>query len=159
MGIQLNLGDHLSKVDFWFPIPPENRAAAQWARTQARDIASRVSGANRYFRNLPRGKSLSELLNDSTIWVNYMNIDVPLHGQSGDEAPYRELAIGYWAFRAGKRAVLGTLIHELAHINGAPGFPSLDAELAVYYCGLGTAKELKTGVDDPSTPYTPGHRG
>ena len=70
-----------------------------------------------------------------------------------------ELAIGPRAFRIGRWTVLATLIHELAHCNGAPGGGSTVAEDALPACGLGRLSEQSTGVDDPRTPYVPGLGG
>lgn len=94
------------------------------------------------------------MISDSSIWVNYGPMISPLHGQI--HVPTGEIAIGDRAFKMGRWMVLATIIHELAHHNGAPitGGNTL-AEEAVYHCGLGTAKEYFEGVDDPRTPYDP----
>ena len=55
--------------------------------------------------------------------------------------------------------MLGTLIHELAHANGAPGEASKAAEEALLHCGLGKLSELTSGRDDLGTPYVPGIEG
>ncbi len=55
--------------------------------------------------------------------------------------------------------MLATLVHELAHINGAPGGASKQAEDALLACGLGRRIEFATGTDDPKTPYNPGISG
>ena len=72
----------------------------------------------------------------------------------------KEIAISITSLRIGRWTVLGTLIHELAHSNGAPiddalGNPSPLAERALLACGLGKQSELTSGIDDPSTPYDP----
>jgi hypothetical protein len=59
----------------------------------------------------------------------------------------------------GKEMVLATLIHELAHIAGAPGGDSRAAEDALIHCGLGKKSEANTNIDDRSTPYDPGATG
>lgn len=156
MGMQLNFGDHHSKVEFLLTIPAEHRAAAQWARSQARVIAQTVPSANAFFLGLPIRRTLTSLLADSQIWVSYIPMSTNILGFCAKEI--NEIGIQYNAFRSGKKTVLATLIHELAHMNGTE-YPSLDAELAVYYCGLGTVAERRTGIDDPSTPYTPGLKG
>lgn len=68
-------------------------------------------------------------------------------------------AIGPLAFRKGRWMVLATLIHELAHCNGAAGGNATVAEDALPHCGLGSMNELRTRVDDPQTPYDPGIEG
>ena len=67
----------------------------------------------------------------------------------------REIAISDVACRWGRWTMLATLIHELAHVNGAAGGSSRDAESALIHCGLGKRSEQTTGVDDPHTPYDP----
>ncbi|MFC1642484.1 hypothetical protein ACFL5O_07330 [Myxococcota bacterium] len=156
MGMQLNVGDHASPVAGYLAIPPGYRADAQWARTRARAVARGRPSANVYFKTLPGGKSLSALLADNTIWVNY-SVSIGAYGEAVIGG--RELAIGPSAFRMGRWTVLATLIHELAHINGAPGGVSRAAEQALVACGLGRASELRTGVDDPDTPYDPSLSG
>ena len=54
---------------------------------------------------------------------------------------HREMAIGIPAFRIGRWTVLATLVHELAHINGAPGGNDRRAEEAVLACGMGRRSE------------------
>jgi hypothetical protein len=67
----------------------------------------------------------------------------------------KEIAVSETSFKIGRWTVLATLIHELAHSNGAPGGADKRAERAVYACGLGKKLERTTGVDDPQTPYDP----
>jgi hypothetical protein len=62
------------------------------------------------------------------------------------------------ACRIGRWSLLATMIHELAHINGAPG-RGFAAEEALIACGLGRLHEKQTGVDDLHTPYSPDIEG
>jgi hypothetical protein len=150
MTMQLNIGDHISPQPGYTSIPRKYRASARWARTRAIRIAGNTPGANTYFSYL--GRTLTQLLNDNTIWVNYATFGE--YGQTNFVGG-KEIAIGIRAFRIGRWTVLATLIHELAHVNGAPGRPSTFAEDAVYHCGLGSHHEHFTGTDDPKTPYDP----
>jgi hypothetical protein len=152
MGIQLNFGDHVAPFRELLPIPSEYRADAQWARAQAKAIANTKPGANAYFRSLGAGRSLSSLLNDGRIWVNYTTL--PVEGNQWKN----EIGIAAYPFSRGRLKVLAILIHELAHIAGATEFTT-KAEDALVHCGLGTLQELNTGINDPTTPYDPGHRG
>lgn len=152
MGIQINIGDHSSPVARYIAVPSSKRSTLNWARTKAKAIAAGNPKANTYFKKLPDGRSLSQLLNDSSIWVNYCPT-LTLFGEA--QISGKELAIGPKAFTKGKWMVLGTLIHELAHIDGAPTGSDIQAEEALYHCGLGTEAEWLDGIDDPSTPYDP----
>jgi len=102
-------------------------------------------------------RSLSALLADGSIWVNYLKTPT-VAGQTYTMGGFSEIGITYSAFHAGRLYALATLIHELAHVNGAP-VDTGQAEDAVMHCGLGTLEELNTGIDDPNTPYIPGHTG
>jgi hypothetical protein len=113
-----------------------------------------MPSANTYFRTLPFGRSLSELLQDRTIWINYAPT---LKGYWGatDKQIHKEIGITPTSYLWGRWMVLATLIHELAHTNGAPGERSRAAEEAVLHCGLGMRSERTRETDDPRTPYDP----
>jgi hypothetical protein len=164
MPMQLNIGDHRTAVTnpaFTFIAFPNTSIGSggailwqmRWARTKANEIAQRISSANTYFRSLPNRRSLSDILADSGLWVNYCSNrseygwTVPTPGGSV------EVGICPLAFRWGRWTVLGTLIHELAHVNGAGSDHA--AELALPNCGLGTWAEVTSQVDNRQTPYDP----
>jgi hypothetical protein len=155
MSIRINVGNHRSSPGSHFiAIPAHRRAMVEWALKRARWIARHVPSADVYYRTLPGFRSLTELLADSHIWINFH----PTTNDLGltDRAFGYEIAIGVRSFRRGRWAVLATLLHELAHVNGVNGAVApRAAERAVLECGLGRRSELLTGVDDPSTPYDP----
>ena len=153
MSIQINIGDHTSPMTGWVTVPAFHRDKLSWARRRARCVASEMPSANTYFKALPNGRSLSDLLADRTIWVNYNPAATEFGAQS--VAFPNEIAIGPAAFRIGRWTVLATLIHELAHVDGAPGGSDRRAEEALLHCGLGRWSEFKSGVDDPHSPYDP----
>ncbi len=154
---QLNLGDHSSPIAGYIAFRSRDHGALQWARRQALRISRDVASANVYFRSLPGGRSLTQILGDSSIWVNY-HPTMPYFGET-NAVGGREVAISGMSIRLGQWTVLATLIHELAHVNGAPGGGSQAAELAVLACGMGYQSERVSGVDDPRTPYNPGIGG
>jgi hypothetical protein len=156
-GIQMNIGDHVSPHPGFVAVPSINRDMVNWARQRAKRIANEIPSADIYFSTLPGGRTLKSLLNDSAIWINYD----PAMGDYGatSVAHPNETALGPRAFRIGRWTVLATLIHELAHVNGAPGGNDHRAEQALVNCGLGRSIELTTGVDDPKTPYDPNISG
>jgi len=128
-----------------------------WARTKAIWIAKFKPSADVYFRSLPGARSLSDLLSDNSIWINY-HPTLMAYGQT-DAVGGNEIAISAISRRMGRWTVLGTLVHELAHVDGAPAGSSNAAELAVLACGMGKARERSTGIDDPYTPYDPTIQG
>ena len=154
VSIQINIGDHKSPVVDFKPVPFKYQGATKWARARAKVIAANVKSADKYFKSLGK-RSLTELLADRTIWINYT--ELPIRGMR--DARSYEIGIGHLAYVRGKEVVLGTLIHELAHIAGAPGGYSRAAEDALIHCGLGKQSEADHKIDDPKTPYDPDVRG
>ena len=148
MGIQINIGDHTSSQAGYIAVPSgSKREMVRWARTKARWITANIPAADVYYRTLPRGRSLTQLLADRSIWINY-NATFNYYGET-NFAGGSEIAIGNLAFRIGRWTV-----HELAHVNGDDG-SGKGAERAVLACRLGKQSELTRGVDDPYTPYDP----
>jgi hypothetical protein len=158
--IQINIGDHISSEAEFIAVPGGARLEmVRWARRKAIWIAQNKPAADVYFRGITAGaRSLTALLADSNIWVNFQPTLVDFGVTPGDGFA-TECAIGPAAFRIGRWTVLATMIHELAHCNGAPGGASTVAEDSLPSCGLGTMTELRTGVDNPNTPYKPGLAG
>lgn len=156
MGMQINIGDHVSPRAGYQAFSGAKQDTVRWARTRARAIAAGMPSADTYFKTLPAGRTLSNILADSSIWVNY-HATSPYFGEA--EIGGKELMIGIRSFRVGRWTVLATLIHELAHIGGAPTGVSRLAEEALLHCGLGKMSEFNSGVDDPKTPYMPGNAG
>lgn len=152
--MQINIGDHTSTQADWIPIPAGYLKMMRWARTKAIWIAANKPAANVYFKSLKHGRSFSDIVADSTIWINY-KVDIANFGWG--ETPGREVAMTTLAFRKGRWQLLASLCHELAHTNGAdedvPG--GNQAEEAVLHCGMGYKKEKRTGVDDSFSPYDP----
>ncbi len=152
--IQINIGDHTSSEPDYIAVPARLLGQLRWARKHAIWISKNLPGADVYYRTLPEGRSLTQLLADATIWINY-------HPTSTDfgltnHASGKEIAICNPSFRRGRWQVLATLVHELAHVDGVRGRTNPQgAERAVLECGLGRRSELTTGRDDPSTPYDP----
>ena len=154
MGIQINIGDHVSSEPDFITIPAARLGQVQWARTKARWITRNIPGADVYFRTLPNGRSLTELLADGDIWINFL-VGSNAFGQT-NAVSGKEIGISERSFRIGRWTVLATLVHELAHSNGVDGATDpKGAERAVLECGMGKRSERTTGTDDPFTPYDP----
>jgi hypothetical protein len=151
VSIQINIGDHVSPFAFFKPVPFRHQFATKWARTRAKEIAANVKTADKYFKSLSGKRSLTQLLADRRIWINYTELPVAGMRPGGSN----EIGIGASTYLRGRMIVLGTLIHELAHIAGAPDGKSRAAEDALIHCGLGKQSEADSNIDDPSTPYEP----
>src|SRR5262245_19218971 len=106
--IQINIGDHSGNENGvpFTPIPAGSRGQVQWARSKALWIARNLPSANRYFNSLPRGRSLTNLLNDSSIWINFD----PNLADDGATFHNNDLWLGPRVFRIGKWTVLATII-------------------------------------------------
>jgi hypothetical protein len=152
--IQINIGDHVSSEAGYVNFPNRRLPTMRWVRSHALWIAANIGTANPYYRGLPGGRSLTELLADNSIWINY-HATSPALGLT-NFAGGKEVAISEKSFRLGRWMALATLVHELAHVNGVRGATHPQAaELAVVACGMGHQTETTTGIDDPTTPYDP----
>lgn len=155
---QINIGDHRSPVAGYIPFPSQYRTNLRWARRKAKSIAKNMASADIYFKGLSGRRSLTQLLVDNSIWINYHATIIHYGETEFALSAGNEIALSNKCCRMGRWTLLATLIHELAHTNGADG-TTHDAELALIHCGLGKNSEFTTGVDDPRTPYEPGITG
>ena len=113
--MQINIGDHTSSHADWIPIPAGYRTMMRWARTKCIWIAANKPRANTYFKSLKHGRSLTEIVNDRNIWINY-KIDGVVYGWA--ETPGPELAMTNRSFREGRWQLLA---REHGHSGGAGG--------------------------------------
>jgi hypothetical protein len=98
------------------------------------------------FGKLPGGKDFAALWKDPGVWVSYNPHMVD--GFFGITYQ-RDIALAEYIFtlREPVRWIAATLVHELAHVNGAPGgMESKDAESTLPPCGF----------DDKYNPATVG---
>jgi len=159
MTIQINIGDHVSPLAPLFqPVPFRHQWVTSWARQRAKHIAATMPSADAYFTTLPFRRSLTQLLADRTIWINYAPDLGELVGGT-DKQTHKEIGIAERAYLWGRWTVLATLIHELAHSNGVPGQTGRAAEDALLHCGLGKHSERTSNIDDPRTPFDPTAEG
>jgi hypothetical protein len=86
------------------------------------------------FGKLPGGKKFSELWADQSIHISFlMTPDPKEYGYA--KLNGKDLAISYGSFRHGWKMVAATIVHEMAHLNGAPD-NTKDAEKTLLSCGL-----------------------
>jgi hypothetical protein len=104
---------------------------------------------NTCFKKLPAGRTFDEVWADSSIWINH---DPTGHDSSGTDfygatssVGGKDVTISKHAFAKGRWWVAGTLVHELAHTNGAPATTG-DADATLLCCGLKGAYEGAIGV-------------
>jgi len=86
---------------------------------------------DKYFKKLPGKRSLTDMVQgpDENFWISYDPTGPAVGATVGDH-----VTIGRGAVSFGHWTVAATLVHELAHANGAalPG----QAEKALMFCGL-----------------------
>jgi hypothetical protein len=73
---------------------------------------------NAAFKALPLGKSFAELWSSHSIWISY---DPSVTPNRFGATLGNEITITQWALEQGVYTIAGTLVHELAHVGGAPG--------------------------------------
>jgi hypothetical protein len=109
----------------------------QWILDQALQyLMNNVYGAdgcNECFQRLSGGRTFDSIIDDENIWISYCP-DTHAYGyNNGNDVTVCQRAYSH------ERSVLmvaGTLVHEFAHVNGAPG-TTRQAEATLLACGLG----------------------
>ena len=91
-----------------------------------------MKSCNEGFSKLPNGKSFDQVLDDNDIWVSYCSSTTSL---GTTEQGTKEITIFEKAFQRGVTVVASTLLHEMAHVNGASQ-NGLQAEGTLLCCGF-----------------------
>lgn len=123
----------------WQWLPYTNAGWLAALRSAIHIIDTRIKGnkpCNVAFKALPSGKTFAQVWSDPTIWISH---DPDQSGSKygvTDRVGGREISITEYALRMGAWTTAATLIHELAHANGAPGGASHAAEATLSKCLL-----------------------
>jgi hypothetical protein len=122
----------------WQWLPYTNAGWLTTLRRAIHIIDSRIKGnqpCNAAFRALPSGRTFAQVWADPTIWISF---DPDRTGKYGvtDRVGGKEISITEYSLMMGAWTVAATLIHELAHVNGAPGGASHAAEATLSRCLL-----------------------
>lgn len=105
---------------------------------------------NESFLALPYQNDFRSFIDNPYIWINYDPAnDGELCGWTRPNVYPMDIVLTQYSLRMGKWLAAATIIHELAHLNGAPGGDSHTAELRVLECGLHSA----------NGPYDPKAKG
>jgi hypothetical protein len=98
-------------------------------------LAHNVRGSkpcNKCFQRLSGGHSFDDVLNDPAVVISYD----PGNQQGRYGATLgKDVTITEFSIRMGRWTVAATLVHELAHVNGAPGSDH-QAEGTLMCCGF-----------------------
>lgn len=155
VNFQINVGDWKTKpaaLTRLKSVSGSDYAKLRQCRWKLIKLARERPVCNAYFRSLPKGRSLTSLLGDSSIWVSLVEPCPFNYGESWEA--HNAIGVTALALVSSRQQLLATLVHEFAHINGADGAGHW-AEFAALACGFGSWKEFLTGDDDPDTPYDP----
>ena len=135
-------------------VPPAPVAGYQWlpivdakelqAVKDAVDIIDRrIKGhapCEAAFAALPGGKTFTQIWNDPNVWISHY--PSTKDGDYGATLNQLHVTISRYAIRMGKWTIAATLVHELAHVNGAGGADT-KAEDTLKAC-------LLKGLHDPN---------
>jgi hypothetical protein len=95
-----------------------------------------ASACNAYFTALPKGQPFRAYWRDPTVFINYSpstSVGVFAATHSND----KDITLTRWCVEHHNHWMIGaTIVHELAHIGGAPGGVSHAAERAAHECGF-----------------------
>lgn len=101
-----------------------------------KNIFGKINSCNTYFSHLPRGLSFDTLWSDPALWINWDPRPNPgFYGATAGSRP-QEITISNFTLNKGVWVTVATIVHEMAHVNGAGGPPSMAAENALPPCGL-----------------------
>jgi hypothetical protein len=88
---------------------------------------------NDCFTRLPGGRTFDDVLDDPAVFISF---DPSNHEGDFGATIGSDVTITDFSIRMGRWTVAATLVHELAHVNGAPGGDSAEAESTLICCGL-----------------------
>jgi hypothetical protein len=129
------------------PFPSEHLGTLGQALQLLQHRVRNDSGCNDSFQRLPYRNNFQSFLDNPYIWINYNDTnDGQLCGWTTPSSHPMDIVVTRYALRMGRWLTAATIIHELAHLNGAPGGKLHDAELRVLECKLHSAN----GPYDPT---------
>jgi hypothetical protein len=125
-------------IRFW----PYNGGAPRTTLRKAMAIIQKSclasGGCNSYFSHLPGGRTFKAVWEDPGVWIHWdPRPDPGFYGATSHAFSVADVTISNFALNKGVWATVATLVHELAHVNGAPGGTSTLAEGALKPCGVG----------------------
>jgi hypothetical protein len=110
------------------------KSAMNWIQTAVVEGKKCSESCDEAFGKLPGGRKFSDLWADQAIHISFhTSPDPKLFGQA--KLNGKDLAVSYGSFKQGWKMVAATIIHEMAHLNGAPD-DTKDAEKTLLHCGL-----------------------
>src|SRR5664279_2091109 len=108
----------------WQWLPYTDATLLHTLRDAIHIISARINGnkpCDAAFKALPSGRTFAQVWADASIWVSYDPDNIGTKYGVTDRVGGSEISITRYALRMGRWTTAATLIHELAHTNGAPG--------------------------------------
>lgn len=103
---------------------------------------------NDCFRRLPNGRSFDDILDDPNVFISF---DPTTRQGLFGATLGKDITITDFSIRVGRWTVAATLVHEFAHVNGAPG-TTHQAESTLPCCGFAALHDPNIiGVGDRAT--------
>jgi hypothetical protein len=133
-------GTPFPDVRFW----PYDGGATRKTLTQAmniieKNVYKKSSACNSYFSHLSKGRKFDDIWSDPTFFINWdPRISVKFWAFMATTRPM-EITISQETFTKGAWFTAAMMIHEMAHLGGAPGIDgsgSNAAEKALKSCGF-----------------------
>lgn len=124
----------------WLPFPSSSDLHA--VNHAVHIINAKIKGSKTCaaaFKALPRGRTFADVWVDHSIWVSY---DPGTQAGRYGATLGKEITISAYSLRVGYWTVAATLIHELAHVDRAPG-TNHDAEATLRNCLLSNLEDPK----------------
>ncbi len=123
-------------ISGWKWLPYSNKTHLATLRSAIAIIDSKIKNykpCNNAFKSLTGKKSFLQVWNDNSVWISY---DPDNKGSRyGATLSKKHITITQYTLSMGKWTTAATLVHELAHVNGAPP-TNKDAENTLLSCML-----------------------
>lgn len=125
-------------ISGWQWLPYTDKKSLATLKAAIRLIDTRIKGykpCNAAFKALAGGKTFAQVWSDNSVWISYD--PGKKSGRYGVTYLKKHISITHYSLAMGKWTAAATLVHELAHVNGAPG-TNTKAEDTLLKCLLKT---------------------
>jgi hypothetical protein len=143
------------KIIYFWRLFNEKEQSVRDALDLTRSVSRGQSKCNTCFKALGyriwgNGRSFDDVFDDGDIWISYhWDTTTGIYGFTSG----KEITVSQFAIDKGVRSVAATIVHELAHVNGASGPPSIAAEATLKDCGFADQFDPSTiGVNVHAPP-------
>ncbi len=123
----------------WTAFGPKNKKILDQAMFIIRTRIKGYKPCNKAFEALSGGRSFDDIWNDNSIWISY---DPQTTAGTFGATLGNDITLTAYTMAIGRWTVAATLVHELAHVDGAPG-NTAEAESTLISC-------LLAGLRDPT---------